>query len=81
LRDVSARLAKYLLDASLRAGGNLVVLDVRKNTLAARLGTVSETLSRTFRRLSDRRLIDVDGLRIRILNRDELARVAAGMKV
>jgi CRP/FNR family transcriptional regulator len=80
LREVSARVAKYLLDASLRAEANQVVLDVRKSALAARLGTVSETLSRTLRRLSDRGLIEVDGPRIQILDRDGLERAAAGLK-
>ncbi len=81
LREVSARLARYLLDAGLRADSERVVLDVPKSVLAARLGTVSETLSRTLRRLSDRELIAVAGPRIRILNREGLERVAAGLKM
>lgn len=81
LRDVSARLAKYLLDRSLRSEGKWIALDVRKSVLAARLGTVSETLSRTLRRLSDRGLIQVEGQRIQILDRPALEKVAAGIKV
>ncbi len=81
LREVSARLAKYLLDASLRAGQDDVLLDVRKSVLAARLGTVSETLSRTLRRLRDKKLIHVEQQRIRILDRAALERVAAGIKI
>ncbi len=80
LRDVSARLAKYLLDRSLRSEEEWLVLDVRKSVLAARLGTVSETLSRTLRRLSDRGFIQVDAQRIRLLDRAALERVAAGIK-
>jgi CRP/FNR family transcriptional regulator len=80
LREVSARLAKYLVDSSLRADGEWIVLDVPKGVLAARLGTVSETLSRTLRRLSDDELIEVAGPRIRIRNREGLERVAAGLK-
>lgn len=80
LRDVSSRLAKYLLDRLLLAEGEWIALDVRKSVLAARLGTVSETLSRTLRRLSDRGLIEVDAQRIRIVDRGALARVAAGIK-
>jgi len=79
LREVPARLAKYLLDASLRAKGDTVVLDVRKTVLAARLGTVSETLSRALRRLQDRGLIAVDGPRIDLLDRAGLERIAAGL--
>ncbi|UCC69300.1 MAG: Crp/Fnr family transcriptional regulator [Armatimonadota bacterium] len=81
LRDVSARLAKYLLDRLVRSEGEWIALDVRKSVLAARLGTVSETLSRTLRRLSDKGLIQVDGQRIRILDRPGLDRAAAGIKV
>ncbi len=80
LREVSARLAKYLLDASLRAEDDALVLDVRKSVLAARLGTVSETLSRTLRRLRERKIIQVEGQRIRILDHAALERVAAGIK-
>lgn len=80
LREVSARLAKYLLDASLRAGEDDVLLDVRKSVLAARLGTVSETLSRTLRRLRDKKLIHVEQQRIRILDHAGLERVAAGIE-
>jgi CRP/FNR family transcriptional regulator len=79
LRDVPSRLAKYLLDASLRAESDTVVLDVRKTVLAARLGTVSETLSRALRRLRERGLIAVDGQRIDLLDRPGLQRLAAGL--
>jgi len=79
LREVPARLAKYLLDASLRARSDTVVLDVRKTVLAARLGTVSETLSRSLRRLQDRGLIAVDGPRIDLLDPPGLQRLAAGL--
>ncbi|MCJ7751915.1 MAG: Crp/Fnr family transcriptional regulator [Armatimonadetes bacterium] len=79
LRDVPSRLAKYLLDASLRARSDTVVLEVSKTVLAARLGTVSETLSRALRRLREQGLIVVDGQRIDILDRESLQRVAAGL--
>ena len=79
LRDVPSRLAKYLLDASLRAQSDTIVLDVRKTVLAARLGTVSETLSRVLRRLRDRGVIEVDGPRIDILDRAALQHLAAGL--
>jgi CRP-like cAMP-binding protein len=79
LRDVPSRLAKYLLDASLRAESDSIVLDVRKTVLAARLGTVSETLSRALRRLRERGLIAVDGQRIDLLDRAGLQRLAAGL--
>ena len=80
LREVSARVAKYLLDLALRSEGEWVTLDVNKRALAARLGTVSETLSRTLRRLREEGIIEVEGPRIRILSRAALERAAAGLK-
>ncbi len=80
LRDVSARVAKYLLDLSARGEGEWVTLEVNKRALAARLGTVSETLSRTLRRFMDQGLLEVDGPRIRLLDHRALERAAAGVK-
>lgn len=80
LRDVNARVAKYILDLTVREKSASVILDVRKTVLAARLGTVSETLSRALRRLRDGRVIQVEGQRIRILDRSALERAAAGLK-
>ena len=80
LRDVSARLAKYLLDQSARSGEDTFRLELRKRALASRLGTVPETLSRSLRRLRERHVIAESGDRIRILDRRALSRVAAGLK-
>jgi len=80
LREVSARVAKYLLDLSVRSEGEWLVLETNKRALAARLGTVSETLSRTLRRLREQKIVDVDGPRIRVRKRGALERIAAGMK-
>lgn len=70
-KDVPARLARYLLDL---AGDEAekVTLPISKSQLASNLGTVSETLSRTFRKLSDDAIIDVQGKKIIILDRDRL---------
>jgi CRP/FNR family transcriptional regulator, dissimilatory nitrate respiration regulator len=83
LQDVSGRLARYLLDlwTSAQAEGRsseIVNLDVTKGELAARLGTVSETLSRTFAKLKSRGLLAVDGRRVRLIDRRGLQAVAAG---
>jgi CRP/FNR family transcriptional regulator, dissimilatory nitrate respiration regulator len=80
LREVSARVAKYLLDLSLRLGSDSIALDVNKRALAARLGTVPETLSRTLRRFREDGLLTVDGARIQILDRTRLEQAAAGMR-
>jgi len=77
-KDVPARLARYLLD--LAGDADQVELPISKAQLASNLGTVSETLSRTFRKLSDESYLDVEGKRIRILDADRLADLAESYK-
>ncbi|MBE0598744.1 MAG: Crp/Fnr family transcriptional regulator [Desulfuromonadales bacterium] len=77
-KDVPSRLARYLLD--LAGNSNQADLPISKTQLASNLGTVSETLSRTFRKLSDDDLIEVGGKVIRILDRDRLEDLAASFK-
>jgi CRP/FNR family transcriptional regulator len=86
LREVSSRIAKYLLDLSVRSmkEGRIpkeVELDLSKTQLALRLGTISETLSRTLAKLKAKGLIDVRGNRIQILNREALGELASGIKL
>lgn len=66
-RDVPARLARYLLDLT-EAGHSRVELPLSKTQLAANLGTVSETLSRTFRKMAEDNLIRVRSRTIDILD-------------
>ena len=73
-KDVPSRLARYLLE--LADGGTLVMLPITKTQLASRLGTVSETLSRTLRKLSDEEMIVVNGKRIELLDPDRLSDLA-----
>jgi CRP/FNR family transcriptional regulator len=84
LTDLTARVAKYILDLSLKvekAGMDetLVRLDVRKSDLAAGLGAVSESLSRSLAKLRKGKIIEVKGNEIRILDSEALARTAAGI--
>jgi len=74
-KDVPARLARYLLET---AGDEeeSVELPISKTQLASNLGTVSETLSRTFRKLADEAVIEVRGKVIAILDRDRLEDLA-----
>ncbi len=81
LKEVSARLAKYLLDLHAHAGKTTVELDSTKATLASRLGTIAETLSRTLRKMQQRKVIDVEGRRITIMDRERLMELAAGEKL
>ena len=73
--DVQARLARVLLDEQ-RAG--VVQLQGTKAQLAARIGTVPETLSRTLRKLEAAGCLRVDRRRIQVLDAERLEEIAAG---
>ena len=45
-----------------------IKLDMTKSQLAASLGTIPETLSRVFAKLSEQKLISIDGKSIKLLN-------------
>jgi len=77
-RDVPARLARYLL--SLNCVEKVAILPISKTQLASNLGTTSETLSRTFRKLSDDEMIRVQGKSIEILAPDRLTDLAESFK-
>jgi CRP/FNR family transcriptional regulator len=80
LREVTSRLARYLLrevEASRAAGAARPVLELplAKGSIASYLGTVHETLSRTFARLIRDGIISVDGPKITILDKERLKRM------
>lgn len=82
--EVPARLAAHLVELAERKstvfqGTTYLDLDVKKGELASRLGTVSETLSRAFRKLKEEGLIEVEGSRVVIYDREKLA-AAAGRR-
>lgn len=81
LKEVSARLAKYLLDHSIRSGSDTFTLDIPKTTLASRLGTIPETLSRTLKKMQDRGLIAVSDKQITLLDTQTLLAAASGQKL
>jgi CRP/FNR family transcriptional regulator len=86
LKEVSSRIAKYLIDLSLKLskeGKNPkeVELDLSKTQLASKLGTISETLSRTLAKMKAKGIIDVRKNRILILNREVLEELASGLKI
>ena len=80
LKEVSARLANYLLELKpvkgAERGRTVAELDMSKSQLAARLGTISETLSRTFGKLSEAGMIEMRGKKVTILNAEGLEDVA-----
>jgi CRP-like cAMP-binding protein len=74
LKDVETRLANWLLRQSKGRPGPLR-LPGTKRVLAAELGTSSETLSRTFAALRDRRIIAVSGHTITLRDPEALQAV------
>jgi CRP/FNR family transcriptional regulator len=76
LKEVPARLADILLELADSAGSDTFELDRTKRQLAAQIGTVPETLSRTLNKLANDRVIRVEGARITILARKALEELA-----
>jgi CRP/FNR family transcriptional regulator len=83
--DVPARLARWLLrrcdtqaEAGDTAGAGLpsLVLTELKQSIAAQIGTTSETFSRALRRLSDARIVRVNGYQVTILDTEALRDIA-----
>ncbi|MBT8346175.1 MAG: Crp/Fnr family transcriptional regulator [Desulfofustis sp.] len=73
LKEVPARLAGYLLYTAAEQGNNEVVrLPVSKGQLASLLGTIPETLSRIFAKMSEDGLIRVEGRSIIIIDHQGL---------
>ncbi|HID69587.1 MAG TPA: Crp/Fnr family transcriptional regulator [Desulfobacterales bacterium] len=73
LKEVPARLAGYLLYLSEeQRNREQVELQISKGQLASLLGTIPETLSRIFARMSDEGLISVEGKKISLLDLEGL---------
>ncbi len=81
LKEVSARLARYLIELADKNKSNKFKLDMKKTDLALKLGTVSETLSRTLKKLKDKGVIDSDKNQITALDMESLNEIANGMKI
>ncbi len=81
LKEISARIASFLLGESEKIKSNEITLDVSKAELARRLGTIGETLSRNLKKLKELRVISVDGKKIIILDSARLNSIAEGEKI
>ncbi len=81
LKEVSARLAAFLLGESKRHSQKTFTLEISKGELANRLGTVGETLSRNLKKLKDLGCIDVEGKRITLRDAGLLRRISEGEKI
>ena len=69
LKEIPARLASYLIYlAEEQSSEDVVTLNVSKGQLASLLGTIPETLSRIFAKLSGQNLIRVEGPKITLLD-------------
>lgn len=78
-KDVPSRLARYLMVLS-KGVKESVELPISKSQLASNLGTVSETLSRTLRKLSEDDLISVSGKTVEILDFERLEELSEKCK-
>ena len=77
LKEVSGRLAAYLVYLADEEGKeDAVTLNISKGQLASLLGTIPETLSRVFTRMTELNLIEMDGRNIKLLNRSGLEELA-----
>lgn len=78
-RRVEERLAVYLLSRADRGplgDGGEIALSEPRHLIAAQIGTAPEVLSRTFRRLEDKGLLEASPDRVRVLDPDRLRRLA-----
>ena len=81
LKEIPARLATYLIFLSEEQGSDEVVsLTISKGQLASLLGTIPETLSRIFAKLTSQNLIRVDGRKFHLLDRQALEDLAESGK-
>jgi len=77
LSTVEGRLVSYLVVLARKgevpfADGVTITLDVEKGVLAARLGTIPETLSRTLKKLQEKGVLRVDRSNLTVLDSEGL---------
>ena len=77
LKEIPGRIAAYLIFLSKEQDNkNIISLNISKGQLASLLGTIPETLSRILGKMSDQKLIKVNGKKIIITDKDELKNLA-----
>lgn len=88
LKDVSKRVAEFILNEHIAKQKGIrkervplpadsIRLRISKYDLASYLGTIIETLSRTFKKLQDENIIEVNGKVITIKNPERLKEIAS----
>ena len=81
LKEVPSRLAAYLIFLSEQKEETTdLELNITKSQLASLLGTIPETLSRILTKMSKQGIIQSNGPRIRILDRDAVEDMAEGVR-
>jgi len=81
LKEVPGRLAAYLLYLSRQsANSSSVEIDISKGQLASLLGTIPETLSRILRRMNEKGILEVNGRKVKLLNKKMLNDIVNGEK-
>ncbi|MFC1885384.1 Crp/Fnr family transcriptional regulator [Thermodesulfobacteriota bacterium] len=82
LKEVPGRLAAYLIYLSQEQGdGETVTLGISKGQLASLLGTIPETLSRIFSKMTALNLIEVNDRQISLLDMDGIMDLAESGKL
>ncbi|MFO7931654.1 MAG: Crp/Fnr family transcriptional regulator [Thermodesulfobacteriota bacterium] len=82
LKEVPARLAGYLLLQSEEQNSrDTITLNISKGHLASFLGTIPETLSRMLRKMNEQGLIEVEGRKILLMDREGLHDLAEFGKI
>lgn len=77
LKEVPGRLAAYLVYlADEEEKKDTITLSISKGQLASLLGTIPETLSRIFARMTELNLIEMDRRNVKLLNRNGLEELA-----
>jgi CRP/FNR family transcriptional regulator len=79
--DVTSRLASFLVrrageKSTSFDGITYIDLGIKKGELASRLGTASETISRTLRKLKDEGIIEVQGNRVVVHQMEKLEKLS-----
>jgi len=79
--DVTSRLASFLVRRAAEGstsfdGITYIDLGIKKGELASRLGTASETISRTLRKLKDEGIIEVQGNRVVVHQMEKLQKMS-----
>lgn len=81
LKEVPSRLAKHLIYLSeQQQNPDKLELNITKGQLASLLGTIPETLSRILTKMTEQGIIESDGRKIMILDREIIEELAEGAR-